>query len=178
MVRVVLGFRFLVLSVVVAIFIGSRPNRSGGVGREIGGVGGVKILKRTPRSDDMKLAIPAKGPTLDSMLANRFGRSPYFIILDISSKEWESLSNPAAESQHGAGTQSAQFLIDNKIDAVVSSRFGPKAGKILVSAGVALWESAPRTVKTIMDDFLKGQLKPVEIDKHREPQYSERVEHT
>ena len=121
----------------------------------------------------MKLAITATTPNIEASLDQRFGRCSYFILIDTLTKEWESVPNPAVESPHGAGTQSAQFLVEQEIDAVISNKFGPNASKVLVSAGVSLWESKSGNVKAILDAFLKGKLKQVEYSVDEGSPYSE-----
>ena len=86
----------------------------------------------------MKLAITSSSTEFDAPLEARFGRCIYFIIVDSGTREFRALPNPAADSQHGAGTQAAQFIANQGVGAVISGSFGPNAFSVLESAGVKM----------------------------------------
>jgi len=82
----------------------------------------------------MKIAITAVEPALDSELELRFGRAPYFILVDPETMEYEALENPAVSAGGGAGIQAAQTVIDHHAEAVISGNIGPNAMRVLQSA--------------------------------------------
>lgn len=61
----------------------------------------------------MKIAVTAAKPGLSSPVEPRFGRSPYFLLVDSETLEFEAEKNPNVGAASGAGIQSAQ-LIANK----------------------------------------------------------------
>ena len=62
----------------------------------------------------MKIAIPVDEKSLDSNVCVSFGRTPYFLIYDVDTKESVFLDNSAAASTGGAGIKAAQTIVDNK----------------------------------------------------------------
>ena len=53
----------------------------------------------------MKIAVPADEKNMDTTVCPSFGRAPYFLIYDTSSKEALFIDNSAAASQGGRGHQ-------------------------------------------------------------------------
>jgi predicted Fe-Mo cluster-binding NifX family protein len=102
----------------------------------------------------MKICITAQGPTLDSPSEERFGRAPYFIILDSESGSFEALPNPYAGGAGGVGPKAAQLLITHKVKALVSGQVGGNARDVLVAAGIAMYTyRGGKTVKDAWDQF-------------------------
>lgn len=58
----------------------------------------------------MKIAISSSGQTLDSALEARFGRCPYFLIVNPATLQFEAVVNASADQGGGAGIQSAQLI--------------------------------------------------------------------
>ena len=56
----------------------------------------------------MKIAVTSTGPSLDDQVETRFGRCPYFLIVDTDSLGVEAIENPNTAVGGGAGVQSAQ----------------------------------------------------------------------
>lgn len=72
----------------------------------------------------MKIAISASNPDLSSPVDPRFGRCPYFLIVDPETMKFEALENPNVSSASGAGIQSAQFISDKEVQAVLTGSCG------------------------------------------------------
>ena len=66
----------------------------------------------------MKICVTAQGNNLDSQVDPRFGRCPYFIIVDPQTLEYEALENPNAVVGGGAGIQSGQLVAGKDVKAV------------------------------------------------------------
>lgn len=84
----------------------------------------------------MKIVISAAGETRDSQVDPRFGRCPYFAIVDLDTQRLEALANPFQDAAGGAGTQSAQFVVEQGAAALLTGKCGPKASAVLADAGV------------------------------------------
>ncbi len=107
----------------------------------------------------MKLAICAQGGELSSAVDQRFGRCPYFVILDTESKEViKSIPNSAAGASGGAGTQTARLLFSEKVDAVAVGNVGPNAANALNAAGIKIYSGINGTVEEALDLYLDGKL--------------------
>ena len=110
----------------------------------------------------MKLAICAKGEGLNAEVDQRFGRCPFFVVVDTEKKEVvESLSNENAEAAGGAGPQAAQLLAGRDIEAVVLGNVGPNAVEALGAANIKAYSGVTGTVEDTLEKFLAGGLKPV-----------------
>lgn len=109
----------------------------------------------------MKIAITSSGKENTSALNPRFGRCEYFITVDTDTKEWEAFENPAVSAGGGAGTQAAQFIANQGVEAVISGRFGPNAFTALDAAGLQAFASTQETVDAALDKFLAGELERV-----------------
>jgi predicted Fe-Mo cluster-binding NifX family protein len=53
----------------------------------------------------MKIAVSSTGQTLDSAVEARFGRRPYFLVVNPTTMEFEVITNANAELGGGAGGQ-------------------------------------------------------------------------
>jgi predicted Fe-Mo cluster-binding NifX family protein len=110
----------------------------------------------------MKIIITAESPSLDSSFNPRFGRSPYFIIVDPGTLEWEAHTNPAVNAPGGAGTMSAQFAANNKVEAVISGGFGPNASSALNAAGILMYlYRDDGNIGDIIERFKAGDLQQI-----------------
>jgi predicted Fe-Mo cluster-binding NifX family protein len=109
----------------------------------------------------MKIAISANEPKLISKLDPRFGRCEYFVVIDSETREWEAFPNPAMEEMGGAGTQAAQFLADNNVEAVISGDFGPNAFTALEAGGIRMYKSSVDSIPALLKKLVAGRLDQV-----------------
>jgi len=107
----------------------------------------------------MKVAVPAKGKGLDAEMEKRFGRSHYFVLVDLDTLDCETIVNTHREAPGGAGVQAAQLLAERDVEAVVVCNVGPKALRVLASAGINVYEGAGGSVREVVEKFKAGQLK-------------------
>ena len=66
----------------------------------------------------MKLAICSQGETVGSQVDPRFGRSKFFVIVDLETNEVDSIENPSLILGQGAGVNAAQVLAKKEAVAV------------------------------------------------------------
>ena len=102
----------------------------------------------------MKIAISATGPTLDAAVEARFGRCPYYLILDPASMAVETLRNPNTSQTGGVGTQSAQIMIDKGVDLILTGNCGPKAQQAFSAAGIQVVTHISGPVRTAIQPYL------------------------
>jgi predicted Fe-Mo cluster-binding NifX family protein len=101
----------------------------------------------------MKICIAAQGPTPAALAEERFGRAPYFIIMDTDTKSFEALENRFAEAYGGVGPKAAQLLIAHGVEALISGQVGGNAREVLSAAGIAIY--AYRGGGSVMDALEK-----------------------
>jgi predicted Fe-Mo cluster-binding NifX family protein len=99
----------------------------------------------------------------------RFGRCRSFIIVDPESDKSEAFSNESVTASGGAGTQSAQFLANQGVDAVVTGNIGPNASRALEAAGIKVYTMAGGTVRDALQAYRAGKISTVTgatVDSH------------
>ena len=107
----------------------------------------------------MKVCFTAKGTTPDSSMEERFGRAPYFILVESENGSFEAIQNPFADGGGGVGPKAAQVLIANNVQALVSGQVGGNAQEILAAAGIAMYTyRAGGSVQDALDQFTKNTL--------------------
>lgn len=84
----------------------------------------------------MRICITSQGDNLESKLDPRFGRCMFFIIWDSATKDFLALPNPNIDVGSGAGIQSAQLVVDQQVQTVITGDVGPKAKNVLQLAGI------------------------------------------
>jgi predicted Fe-Mo cluster-binding NifX family protein len=106
----------------------------------------------------MKLAITVGEQGNNPNLERRFGRCEYFLIVDTETNERAILSNPSTSARGGAGTQAAQFLAENDVEAVISGNFGPNAFTALDAAGIHMFSAQMEQVEKLIEEFKADRL--------------------
>ena len=77
----------------------------------------------------MKLAISSIGPGLNDRIEPRFGRCPYFILVDTETMKSVAIPNPNMSLGGGAGIQSAQLMAEKGVTTVLTGNCGPNGPK-------------------------------------------------
>lgn len=106
----------------------------------------------------MKIAIPSNDKTLEGMVNNQFGRSPYFIIFDTESSTFEAIDNSAVSLQGGAGIKAAQSIVDSGAKALITSHCGQNAADVLKAGGVKIMKAVPTTIMNLITYFEHNHL--------------------
>lgn len=107
----------------------------------------------------MKLAVMASGKQgLEAEVDSRFGRAPYFVVVDSESMESSVHKNKAASESGGAGIAAAQAVLDEGVQGVIAGNFGPKAFEILNSGEVKLFALSEVTIKEALEKFNQGKV--------------------
>ena len=89
----------------------------------------------------MKIAIPVDEKTLESSVCASFGRTPYFLIYDIETKESIFLDNGAVASTGGAGIKAAQTIVDHNVSVLLTPRCGENAAAVLKAAEIKIYKT-------------------------------------
>ncbi|MFA6655012.1 MAG: NifB/NifX family molybdenum-iron cluster-binding protein [Bacillota bacterium] len=106
----------------------------------------------------MKVAIPVDERHLDSSVCLSFGRAPYFLFYDTTTKETYYLDNSAIENPSGAGIKAAQIIVDHGAKALLTPRCGENAQEVLRKSEVLVYQSIPGTAQENIDAFEAGKL--------------------
>jgi predicted Fe-Mo cluster-binding NifX family protein len=108
----------------------------------------------------MKVALSSTGENLDAQIDPRFGRCPFFLVVNPEDMSFEVFENDSAFQAGGAGIQAAQFLASKGVEAVITGNCGPNAVQTLSAAGIELFGGQAGTIKEVVKRFKKGNLSP------------------
>ncbi len=106
----------------------------------------------------MNIAITATEPTLDAKVDPRFGRCPFFLIVDTDTMKFEALENPNLMLGGGAGIQSAQLMAGKSVQFVLTGNCGPNAYQTLSAAGIEVIIGCSGAAEDVVEQFKAGQL--------------------
>ena len=107
----------------------------------------------------MKVVVSSLGTDLMSQVDPRFGRCPYFLIVDTDTMAYEAIPNSAVGAAHGAGIQATQLVVSTGAKTVLTGQVGPNAFQALSASRVQVLTGASGTVREAVERFKKGELK-------------------
>ncbi|KAA0005353.1 MAG: dinitrogenase iron-molybdenum cofactor biosynthesis protein [Thermoplasmata archaeon] len=117
----------------------------------------------------MKIGITSTGKDLSATVDPRFGRCPYFIVIDLDSMEYECIENEYTMAPGGAGIRSAQKIIEKGVETLITGNIGPNAFQTLSTAGIKVITGATGKIKDVIEKYKKGELK--EVNTHTTPRH-------
>jgi len=79
----------------------------------------------------MKTVITANEGQLNAQFDQRFGRAHWFCVFNDENNEITFIQNENIDAQGGAGSKTAEMMIELKVEKVISGHFGPKAKTLL-----------------------------------------------
>jgi predicted Fe-Mo cluster-binding NifX family protein len=107
----------------------------------------------------MKVAISASAESLDASVDPRFGRCAYLLVVDTATDQIVSGGrNEVASAAGGAGTQTAQWIIEQGAEAVLTGNLGPNAFQVLQAGKVRCHTGVAGTVRDALAAFGRGEL--------------------
>jgi predicted Fe-Mo cluster-binding NifX family protein/NAD-dependent dihydropyrimidine dehydrogenase PreA subunit len=106
----------------------------------------------------MKIAVTAKGKALDDQVDPRFGRCPYFLVVDTDTMDFEAIENSNAALGGGAGIQSGQLMAEHDVKCVLTGNCGPNAFQTLGAADIQVIVGVSGIVRQAVEQFKSGAL--------------------
>jgi predicted Fe-Mo cluster-binding NifX family protein len=106
----------------------------------------------------MKIAVTSSGPSLEDRVEPRFGRCPYFLLIDPDTLQFEAMPNPNIALGGGAGPQSAQLMAQNGVAVVLTGNCGPNAFQTFGAAGIQVITGVGGRVREAVDQYKTGRL--------------------
>ncbi len=104
----------------------------------------------------MNIAVTSTGPTLNDSVEARFGRCPYFLIIDTDTLRCEPIENPNTALGGGAGIQSAQLMSEKGVTTVLTGNCGPNAFNVFGQAGIQVIVGVSGPVRNAVEQFKEG----------------------
>lgn len=109
----------------------------------------------------MKIAISSTGKTVEDEIDNRFGRCPYFLIVEADNEEGitdvKTIENTSSKQMSGAGISAGEMIGNEKPDAIITVNMGPRAFQVFNKLGIDIY-SANGNIRQAVEDFLEGKL--------------------
>ncbi|MBW1808719.1 MAG: NifB/NifX family molybdenum-iron cluster-binding protein [Deltaproteobacteria bacterium] len=105
----------------------------------------------------MKVAVSATGGSIQSEVEPRFGRAPYYVVVDTSNMKIELVFNSNTLNEHGVGPLTAKLIADTGAEVVLTGKVGPNAKQVLQAGGIRVVEDVTGTVRAAVDDFLQRE---------------------
>ena len=108
----------------------------------------------------MKIAISSTGETLEDSVDERFGRCPYFLIVEIQDKkvkDFKAIENTAQTQMGGAGITAGEIVANEKVDAIITTNLGPRAFSVFGQFGIKVYQGQGK-IKNVVQQFIDGKL--------------------
>ena len=110
----------------------------------------------------MKVCVTAGASGLDAPMDPRFGRCPFFVVVDLDSMAEISISNANVNASSGAGIQAAQEVARQGAAAVITGHVGADAMETLSAANIDVYlQHGGGSVRDAVDRFKRGELTKV-----------------
>ncbi|KPA12053.1 magnetosome protein MamT, greigite-specific, partial [Candidatus Magnetomorum sp. HK-1] len=93
-----------------------------------------------------RVAIAANGNDLNAQLSPYFGSAPFFIIVDLSTKQYSAVPNNAATGTVPYGIAAVQLVTASGAKAVIAQNYGPVMYQALMAAQLTLFRANPGKV--------------------------------
>lgn len=106
----------------------------------------------------MKICVSATANSLDAQVDPRFGRCPYFLVVDSEAMRFETFPNAASDASGGAGIQAAQTIASKGTKVLITGNVGPNAFQALSAAGIKVVTGASGTVREVVEKYKRGEL--------------------
>jgi len=84
----------------------------------------------------VKIGITVEQPNLGSKVAERFGLSPYLLVVDSQTLSFEAIPNPGASGGAQAGIQMVILAISHGVEVLLTGYLSPVAEKHLTRNGI------------------------------------------
>jgi predicted Fe-Mo cluster-binding NifX family protein len=110
----------------------------------------------------MKICVSATADSLDAPIDPRFGRCPYFVIVESENMQFEAVPNTALGAMSGAGIQASQNIAGKGVKVLITGNVGPNAFQALSAAGVKVVTGASGTVREVVEKYKSGDLGEVD----------------
>jgi predicted Fe-Mo cluster-binding NifX family protein len=108
--------------------------------------------------DTMKIAVAASGKDLSSKVDDRFGRAPWFLIVDTATGDVEAVRNEGAGQASGAGPKAAEMIARRDVDCLIAGHCGPNAFAALAAHGIDVIVGAELTAADAIEQVKSGKL--------------------
>jgi predicted Fe-Mo cluster-binding NifX family protein len=108
----------------------------------------------------MKIVLTTTEPSLEASIDPRFGRCPYFLIVETDTLDVETMENTTDAARRGVGVDLARSLIDKGVRHVLTGNCGPGAYDAFMAEGVDVTLNCSGPVRQAVEQFKAGGSEP------------------
>lgn len=111
----------------------------------------------------MKICVTATASGIDAPMDPRFGRCPFFVVVDLDSMTGQSIANSNINATSGAGIQAASEIAKQGVSALITGNLGPNAMQTLRAAKIDVYQhQGGGSVRDAAEKFKRGELSKME----------------
>lgn len=107
----------------------------------------------------MRVCVTAAASGIDAPMDPRFGRCPFFVVVDLDSMSEKSIPNANVDATSGAGIQAASEVARQGASALITGNIGPNAMQTLSAAKIDVYQhQGGASVREAVELFKRGEL--------------------
>jgi predicted Fe-Mo cluster-binding NifX family protein len=125
--------------------------------------------RRNHKGFFVKIFISANGSTTDASVGQRLGLSPFFIIVNPQTMEFEAVPNSVADHKRAAGMQAVVLAVSKEVDMVLTGYCSPTAMKYLTDNGIEVITGVKGTISAAVAQY-SNQIHPATIHSMVKPE--------
>ena len=127
-------------------------------------VDSVMLHVEPSKMDACRIAIAVEEDReLDSRISQHFGKSPYFILIDLhedGTRSWFVTENPGARIERKMGIGAAHLLAQHKADVLVAKEVGEGPYHVLRDSSIQIFDlNEESNIERVLDAFLRKELR-------------------
>lgn len=103
------------------------------------------------------LAMAVNEPSMDARLSDNLARAKYFALINLDNENVEFAENPAATASGGAGIKAGQFLLDKKVEVLITKQVGQNASDLLADA-MSIFTGVDESLNDNLKKYRNGEL--------------------
>jgi len=103
-----------------------------------------------------KYLVASSGDTLESKISGRFGHSPYYLIVDPGTMEFDVLPGVDSDEYQHVGR-----FVKSGISKVIVGNIGPSAYSEIISFGCSVYLCRKMTVREAVKKVADGEISPI-----------------
>lgn len=100
----------------------------------------VSAITFASQEGGVKIAVASNSKNITSSVGTMAGRSPYYLIFDRTGTLIEVVENPYKDVRGGAGSSTANYLVEKGVTIVIAETFGGKMINAMKSTGMTYFE--------------------------------------
>jgi len=105
----------------------------------------------------MIIVLPTKTSGEKAFISDNLGRANYFYVYDTEAKLGKVYMSKNLDSPHGVGIKTAEFILNQNADILITPRVGDKTLELL-QGRVKMFKPTDKIVKDNIASFLNGEL--------------------